>query len=156
MTDSLGYLRFSYYVLSQGTRRRKTIAVHILVYQTLKGEYDREQYEINHKDGNKRNDVIANLEVVTHTENVRHAVRNNLRQVKYSRHQLETVITMLRAEESWTDIFEKHLGPELKLTKQAAFSLINGVSNDPHAYAEKCEEIGFIKGSTARAKARTR
>lgn len=38
-----------------------------------------DQLEVNHKDGNPRNDVIDNLEWVTVEENIRHAFLNNLR-----------------------------------------------------------------------------
>lgn len=154
--DSMGYFRFSYYVPDQDGLMKKTVAVHILVYQTLRDVYDNTKYEINHIDGNKINNNISNLELVDHQENVRHAVRTHLKRVKYSEDHIARVIFMLQSEKSWTDIFYEYLQPHLGLTKQAAFSLINGISNDKNAYAEKCQNLGFVKGSTTRAKARTR
>lgn len=154
--DSMGYFRFSYYVPDQSCLTKKTVAVHILVYQTLRGVYDNTKYEINHIDGNKINNNISNLELVDHQENVRHAVRTNLKKVKYGEDHIAQVIFMLQSDKSWTEIFSEYLQPHLGLTKQAAFSLINGIANNENAYAEKCQNLGFVKGSTTRANARTR
>jgi len=50
--------------------------VHRLVYIAFNGmiEYG---YEINHKDCNKQNNSLYNLECVTHSENMKHAYDNN-------------------------------------------------------------------------------
>jgi len=58
---------------------------------------------------------------------------------------------MLKDGRSWTEIFDDYLRPELNLTKTQAFSLINGIVNDQNADAEKCNNLGFVKGSTTRA-----
>lgn len=47
-------------------------SVHSLVARKYIGERP-EGYTINHKDGNKRNNHVSNLEIIPHKENVRHA-----------------------------------------------------------------------------------
>ena len=149
--DSIGYRRFTYYVPNDSKLVKRTIAVHILVYLVFKGEYDRTKFEINHIDGNKENNHVSNLEIVDHKENVRHAVRTRLKKVKYTEEHIGKVIAMLKEKYSWTEIFDNYLCPELNLTKTQAFSLINSIANNKNAYAEKCKNLGFVKGSTTRA-----
>lgn len=68
-----GYIR---YKVSVNGVERKVLA-HRLVYETYKGDIP-EGLFINHIDGNKRNNNINNLELVTNKENVIHAVKTNL------------------------------------------------------------------------------
>jgi hypothetical protein len=59
--------------------RKVTLRVHCEVAKAfLKKPDDDKEYEIDHIDGNKRNNNVENLEWVTHEENVRRAVANNL------------------------------------------------------------------------------
>ena len=60
---------------------KKTLYYHILVINNFIG-YD-ENKIVNHKDGNKLNNAISNLEYVTQSENRQHADKLNL--VKYRR-----------------------------------------------------------------------
>lgn len=62
---------------SVGDRGTKCESVHRLVYETLIGEIPKGMV-INHKDGNRKNNLISNLEVVTPSENTRHALENKL------------------------------------------------------------------------------
>jgi hypothetical protein len=55
----------------------KTQYVHRLVLLTFGGPPTSGQ-EVNHKDGDKRNNAIDNLEWVTRSENMQHAVANGL------------------------------------------------------------------------------
>ena len=51
--------------------------VHILVYATFKDQ-DIKGKEIDHIDGNKQNNKLNNLEIVSHRENMKRAVKNKL------------------------------------------------------------------------------
>lgn len=51
--------------------------VHLLVGEAfLKGF--KPGLEINHKDGNKSNNAVTNLEWITHADNIKHAIKNGL------------------------------------------------------------------------------
>lgn len=54
-----------------------TIGLHRLVYETFVGEIP-DGMEINHVNGNKHDNSISNLECVTPSENVRHAIDTGL------------------------------------------------------------------------------
>lgn len=69
--SSNGYLNVSL----QAGRVRKNHQIHRLVARAFIGESDK---DINHKDGNKHNNVFTNLEYVTAKENSAHAVSTGL------------------------------------------------------------------------------
>ena len=61
---------------------KKTYALHRLVAKAFIISIDPKQIEVNHKDGNKKNNTTTNLEWVTHTENVQHAFDTGLSPTK--------------------------------------------------------------------------
>lgn len=63
-------------ILSDGKRRR-SVRVHTLVWETYFDKVPK-GLQINHKDGDKLNNALSNLELVTNWENVRHAFINGL------------------------------------------------------------------------------
>jgi hypothetical protein len=73
LRDSSGYL---YYDIRNANAIYKCPKVHRLVMLAFSNE--EEKQEINHKDGNKHNNRISNLEWVTHKENRNHALKTGL------------------------------------------------------------------------------
>jgi len=67
-----------YYIISiSHNNKSKPHRVHRLLAETfLKNPQNKP--EINHKDGNKLNNNISNLEYCTHAENMKHAFKNGL------------------------------------------------------------------------------
>lgn len=65
-----GYLKIGNYICSSGT-------VHQLVYEAFVKLRDKDK-QINHKDGNKTNNHVSNLEEVTPSENAKHAYKHGL------------------------------------------------------------------------------
>lgn len=71
--DSKGYLRIRCTV----ERERVTFKVHRLVADHFIPNPDNKP-QVNHKDANKKNNAVSNLEWVTNVENAHHALRNGL------------------------------------------------------------------------------
>ena len=61
-----------------GRKSKKLIKIHIAVALTFVEGYQ-DGLVVNHKDGDKQNNIAANLEWVTASENQLHAIKNNLR-----------------------------------------------------------------------------
>lgn len=71
--DKSGYERV--YLCKRGKHR--TFLLHRLVAETFLDNPENKPC-VNHIDGNKQNNNVNNLEWVTYSENMKHAVRNNL------------------------------------------------------------------------------
>lgn len=72
-TDRKGYLAVS--LTKNG--KSKTIKVHSIVTLCFLGER-KNNHQVNHKDGNKQNNHLSNLEYCTRAENIQHAFDNGL------------------------------------------------------------------------------
>ena len=59
----------------------RSITIHKLIAKAFLEEYE-PKLQVNHKDGNKENNNMQNLEMVTCSQNIRHAIENNLLPVK--------------------------------------------------------------------------
>jgi|LGVE01.1.fsa_nt_gb hypothetical protein len=57
--------------------KRTNILVHRAVAEAFIGTIPKNK-EVNHKDGNKMNNIVSNLEIVTRSENATHAVKMGL------------------------------------------------------------------------------
>lgn len=67
--------------------KMKCETVHSMVAKAFIGLY-KKGYSVNHKDGNKLNNNLENLEIITHQENCFHAFKTNLKsnnhKIKYN------------------------------------------------------------------------
>lgn len=72
--DKYGYLR----VVITNNGKRKTYLVHRLVARAFLKDYNNE-LQVNHKDGNKINNNLSNIEMVTLQENIRHSIEYGLK-----------------------------------------------------------------------------
>lgn len=61
---------------------RKQVKVHRLVMQAFAPIPDMYKHQVNHKDGNKHNNSLDNLEWCTQTENMQHAIRTGLKVIE--------------------------------------------------------------------------
>lgn len=89
-TDIVSGFEYRLQTCKQGYRRVtrshlgrvNTFRVHILVALTFLGPKPAPEYQVNHKDGDKTNNHVENLEWVTPSKNSLHAVRTGLSKVK--------------------------------------------------------------------------
>lgn len=77
-----GYLVVSLYLKFGDRRKHATRKVHRLMMIAFKG-YDEKRPIVNHKDGNKLNNSLDNLEWTTSSENNRHAYATGLKSADY-------------------------------------------------------------------------
>ena len=70
--NGIGYMQIK--LRREGKRLNRY--VHRLVWQTFKGSIP-EGYEINHIDHNKQNNFLYNLELVTHSQNLKKSVEKH-------------------------------------------------------------------------------
>ena len=72
--DSAGYK----FVVMHTTNGPKHVMIHRIEMLAFFYREDHKLYDVNHKDGNKLNDLLYNLEWTTHSENILHAYRTGL------------------------------------------------------------------------------
>lgn len=100
--------------LTISTNNQKTRMIHNLVLEAFVGPRP-PGHEPNHKDGNKTNNNLSNLEWVTHLENVRHACRNGLTPLKNQNGE-KNHNAKLKEGEVW--LIKKLLESDLHLSKK--------------------------------------
>ena len=82
----------------------KTSLAHRLLYSTWMGEIP-EELTINHKDGNKRNNHISNLEAISNSENIRHAQNNGLRpNNRWNEKDIHDICKMMEDNKEFSEI----------------------------------------------------
>jgi hypothetical protein len=88
---SKGYLRVALVKEDRGPWRQTRIHQLVLTHfgkTPLKVRMNPNKYFVNHKDGNKTNNHIDNLEWMTPLENIRHAWENGMYKRKYNHEQI--------------------------------------------------------------------
>lgn len=65
-------------VLLSENGKTKRYLVHRLILSTFEPIENEKNFDVNHKDGNKLNNNISNLEWCTRSENIKHSYRNGL------------------------------------------------------------------------------
>lgn len=115
-----GYLR----VVVHG----KSYSTHRLVALTFIG--DPGGLEVNHKDGNKRNNTPGNLEYVTHLENVRHANRTGLVTRRKGESHHRSIISDAQVAEICREYESLQVNGRLPHGEAARLSKKFGVSRD--------------------------
>jgi hypothetical protein len=74
---AIGSGRYPKITMSGGQNEIKHFQIHKLVWMTYVGDIP-DGLEVNHKDLNKSNPSLDNLELITHKENMRHAYENGV------------------------------------------------------------------------------
>lgn len=77
--DKDGYLKVALVSSETPEGKRHRYSVHRLVLENFCPIENMGNFQVNHKDGNKTNNKLENLEWATYQENINHAIKNNLR-----------------------------------------------------------------------------
>lgn len=64
--------------LPQGNKKRFYAHRLVAIYYLNNGKELEDWQEVNHIDGNKDNNNVSNLEICSHSQNMKHAIKNNL------------------------------------------------------------------------------
>lgn len=120
-----------------GNSKYKQIPKHRMVAETWLSNTENKP-EVNHKDGNKQNNRVENLEWVTSSENQKHATCNNLQprnictyKGKLTKEQRDEIIRRYSVE----DISKRELAKEYDVTH----TTINAIFNNKYSYGEGFE-----------------
>lgn len=134
-----GYL----YVQLHVGKRLRMINVHRLVAIAFISNPNNKP-QVNHIDGIKVHNMVNNLEWVTNSENIRHAIDNGLLKIKsginakhtvYTKEQIEHVINLLKLK----NLTSKEISEITKVGISTVCYIRNGKS-----YAEMSERLGFV------------
>ena len=110
--DKNGYVKVQ---MRSTDNKSHRYSVHRLVLENFKPVEGMEKLQVNHKDGNKLNNNLSNLEWTTCEENITHAIQNNLRATINGASKLtpEQVIEIFRR--AWNGETNIKLGKEFNV-----------------------------------------
>lgn len=111
LPDKDGYLKVRLSSTDLPKGKQHAYSVHRLVLENFCPVEGMENLQVNHKDGDKSNNALSNLEWTTCQENIAHAVKNNLRadvngSAKLTKQQVLEIIELLLSKQ----YTEKQLG----------------------------------------------
>ena len=130
-----GYLKIT---LRQIGLPKKTIRVHSFIYEIFNGPIP-DGMEINHVDSNKQNNCINNLEVVTHSENMKHAHEARKYKTKIeikTEKPIKSIKMDIELEESDDEFTEDE---KQKIDKKYN-AIINKIKNGKFPYKKQLQE----------------
>lgn len=138
--------------LSNGDGSRKVFSVHRLILETFKPNPNSANLQVNHKDGDKTNNCLSNLEWVTCKENINHAYKfglysnigdnNNGSHVLTTAQVLEIIDLLLKHEMTIQAIADKYC-----VSKFAIESI-----KYKRTWKHLTKDIDFYEGSTTKCK----
>ena len=124
--------------LSQNGLQRKTIDVHRLVYEIFNGPIP-DEMQINHIDSNRQNNCIKNLELMTRSENAKHAHEAKKYKTKIeieTDKPIESIKMEIKLEESDDEFTED----EKQLIDKKYNAIINKIKNGKFPYKKQLQE----------------
>ena len=117
------------------TIKGKQIPIHRIVAENfIENKYDKPF--VNHKDGNKMNNSVDNLEWVTQQENIQHSYKNKLQPSKVKTYKgkfTDEQRQQIKDEYNNTDISKR----QLALKYNVSHTCICDIINDKYKYADK-------------------
>ena len=133
--QSTGYMRIT---LSQIGLPKKHFYVHRFIYECIEGRI-LEGNEINHIDSNRQNNCIKNLELMTRSENAKHAHEAKKYKTKIeieTDKPIESIKMEIKLEESDDEFTED----EKQLIDKKYNAIINKIKNGKFPYKKQLQE----------------
>ncbi len=103
--------------------KRKAITVHKLVAEAFISKKE-SHMQVNHIDGNPKNNVVSNLEWCTSQENTIHALKNNIIKNKFSKKEILEIKHKYNEE----NVTRKELAKQYSVNYSSIYRIISGES----------------------------